>query len=307
MLNMFLIYVIRTRATRFFGAYKYIMIACAVYDTFLSVIDIVCSPTFAATPEMSALLIVNGGFVLPTIWGCLLLMVFVFLLCNSIVIPPCLFVFRYLQICRASYLKLHGQRLCFFLVLPFIFSTSICCMICFAAWPTESDILFFTDIAYDINVEGHNAFLVATLKKQATLYEKLQSHTLLAGTISVISLLMATMAAITFCAHRIAKTVKVDGCVVNRRLNTQLRRLLFAQAALPFLLLHLPFYVSVLGPLFEARTGEASNYFPFLFSWFPALNPLIPLYFVKDFRKFSVSIFKKKTIRGATPTPLRTR
>ncbi|KAK6023321.1 hypothetical protein OSTOST_10896, partial [Ostertagia ostertagi] len=98
-LNIFLIYVIRKKATNLFGGYKHMMIAYAAFDAFFSAVDIICSPTFAATPEMSALLIVNGGLEMPTICGRILLVLFVFLLCTSIVIPACLFVFRYLQIC----------------------------------------------------------------------------------------------------------------------------------------------------------------------------------------------------------------
>ncbi|KAK5986821.1 hypothetical protein GCK32_016864 [Trichostrongylus colubriformis] len=76
------------------------MVACAAFDAFFSAINIVCSPTFAASPELSALLVVNGGIPMSETLARLMLIFFVFLLCNSIVIPPCLFVFRYLQICR---------------------------------------------------------------------------------------------------------------------------------------------------------------------------------------------------------------
>ncbi|EPB77013.1 hypothetical protein ANCCEY_03921 [Ancylostoma ceylanicum] len=70
----------------------------------------------------------------------------------------------------------------------------------------------------------------------------------------------------------------------TRRLHIQLCKALAAQFASPFILLHIPFYISVLAPLFEGRTGEASNYFPFLFAWCPAINPLIAIYFVREYR-----------------------
>uniref|UniRef100_A0A7I4YNQ2 G_PROTEIN_RECEP_F1_2 domain-containing protein n=1 Tax=Haemonchus contortus TaxID=6289 RepID=A0A7I4YNQ2_HAECO len=303
MLNIFLIYVVRKRAARLFGAYKHTMTACAVFDIIFSVVYIICSPTFAATPEKSALLIVNGGFEIPTTWGRSLIVVFVLLLCNSIVIPPCLFVFRYLQICRTSYLEHHLLRYSF--IVPFLISSSICGMICFAAWPTESDIEYFTCIAYDINVEGNFTFLVASLQKDDTSSEKLRSDTLLAGTITVVVLLVVAMVTIILCARRITATVKKNNSIHTRRLDMQLRRTLFAQAASPFLLLHLPFYVSILGPLFEARTGEASNYFPFLFAWCPAINPFLTLCIVTDFRHFVLSLFKRKWLKTPSATVLR--
>ncbi|VDO55375.1 unnamed protein product [Haemonchus placei] len=223
MLNIFLIYVVRKRAARLFGAYKHTMAACAVFDIIFSVVYIICSPTFAATPEKSALLIVNGGFEIPTTWGRSLIVVFVLLLCNSVVIPPCLFVFR------TSFLERHQQLLRYLIIVPFLVSSSICGMICFAAWPTDSDIEYFTCIAYDINVEGNFTFLVASLQKDDTSSEKLRSDTLLAGTITVIVLLVVAMATIILCARRITAKVKKNTSIHTRHLDMQLRKTLFAQ------------------------------------------------------------------------------
>ncbi|KAK6058480.1 hypothetical protein COOONC_03948 [Cooperia oncophora] len=143
--------------------------------------------------------------------------------------------------------------------------------------------------------------------KYSSPYEKLQSCMLFAATVTVIALMITTMAIIIFCAWRITAAVKKNSCVTTRRLDLQLRRTLFAQAASPLLLLHLPFYISVLAPLFDARTGEVSNYFPFLFSWCPVINPLITLYFVKDFRLFVLGIFMRKKIATPPSTTLRTK
>ncbi|RCN46341.1 hypothetical protein ANCCAN_07635 [Ancylostoma caninum] len=99
--NSLLIYVIQKRRSRVIGAYKHMMTACAILDICFSAVYILASPTFAATSEMSALLIVNGGFLpLSVKLDRVLLVLFVLLLCQSLVTPPCLFVFRYLQICR---------------------------------------------------------------------------------------------------------------------------------------------------------------------------------------------------------------
>ncbi|VDM53289.1 unnamed protein product [Angiostrongylus costaricensis] len=97
-LNSFLIYVIRNRPSRVIGSYKQLMVACAGFDICFSAVYI----TFAATPEMSALLIVNGGIEMPTICGRVLLVIFVLLFCQSLIIPPSMFVFRYLQICSST-------------------------------------------------------------------------------------------------------------------------------------------------------------------------------------------------------------
>ncbi|KAK5986822.1 hypothetical protein GCK32_016865 [Trichostrongylus colubriformis] len=102
-------------------------------------------------------------------------------------------------------------------------------MISFAAWPTETDIELYMNFAHDINLRRNNAFLVATLKKTRTFYGVIQSYTLLAATIGIFLLLVASMAAIVFCARRIAVAVRENGCAGTRRLNMQLHKLLFAQ------------------------------------------------------------------------------
>ncbi|XGW26983.1 hypothetical protein V3C99_007511, partial [Haemonchus contortus] len=178
-------------------------------------------------------------------------------------------------------------------------------MICFAAWPTDSDIEYFTSIAYDINVEGNFTFLVASLQKDGSYSEELRSDTLFAGTIAVTVLLVAAMVTIIFCARRITATVKKNASTNTRRLDMQLRKTLFVQAASPFLLLHTPFYISVLGPLLDAQTGESSNYFPFLFAWCPAINPLLTLCIVTDFRQFVISLFKRSWQIAPSTTGLR--
>ncbi|VDO55373.1 unnamed protein product [Haemonchus placei] len=104
--------------------------------------------------------------------------------------------------------------------------------------------------------------------------------------------------------HLIVNSCVIDRPVIELFLAYRKRGLQF-QAASPFLLLHLPFYVSILGPLFEARTGEASNYFPFLFAWCPAINPILTLCIVTDFRQFVVSVLKRKWLKTPSATVLR--
>ncbi|KJH41400.1 7TM chemoreceptor [Dictyocaulus viviparus] len=293
-LNGFLIFVIYKQKSRVLESYKYVMIACAIFDICFSSVYIVASPTFAATTEKSALLIVNGGIDMPTNCGRVLLIIFVFLFCQSIVISPSLFVFRYLQICRKHSTFQSFRRLrCLFLMLSSI-STSVCGMICFAAWPTAMDLKQFTKIAYRINVSRNTTFLVATLQKNDDLFVRIQSTSLFAGIIVVIVLMIFTMSLMIFCSIRIIYALLHTIPANTRHIQVQVCKTLAAQSISPLILLHLPFYISILAPLFEARTGEASNYFPFLFAWCPVVNAVLVLYFVRDYRNFVVWFVKNK-------------
>ncbi|VDO89595.1 unnamed protein product [Heligmosomoides polygyrus] len=145
-----------------------------------------------------------------------------------------------------------------------------------------------------------SADVIEHLQKSGDAFDKAQSITLLIGTLSVIAVLVTSMGVMMFCSRGIFVAV------ANRlaRPGTYICRVpmfLTFQAALPFVFLHLPFYISVVAPLFGARTGEASNYFPFLFAWCPALNPLIAFYFVRDLRTFVLSWFGRNstTLQGS--------
>ncbi|RCN46338.1 hypothetical protein ANCCAN_07632 [Ancylostoma caninum] len=100
-INGVLIFVLYKRSLKAVGAFKYLMIGAAALDASFSLVSIIASPIFMAVDKMNSVLIMKGGFVLPSTIGRVSLALFLFLLCQSIVTPPCLFVFRYLQICRS--------------------------------------------------------------------------------------------------------------------------------------------------------------------------------------------------------------
>ncbi|CAI5449613.1 unnamed protein product [Caenorhabditis angaria] len=64
----------------------------------------------------------------------------------------------------------------------------------------------------------------------------------------------------------------------------QLNIVLLVQFTLPFLTIHIPFYLTFIMPLLNISSTEFSVYLPFLYSWCPALNPIIVLIMVKTIR-----------------------
>ncbi|EPB77011.1 hypothetical protein ANCCEY_03919 [Ancylostoma ceylanicum] len=208
---------------------------------------------------MSSLLIVKGGLEMPMHFRRVTLVLFIVLLCQSIVTPPCLFVFRYLQICKSNFLTNNYGHLKFLLIIPVLMSGTASLMLCYASWPTEFDLKFFKDIAYEINVKRTTDFLVASLE-----------------------------------------AVKKNVSSKLRHLQIEVYRSLIAQFTVPFLLIHLPFYLCVLAPLVRVRTGVVSDYLPFLFAWSPAINPIVVLYFVRDYRRYLLSILWPRKEENST-------
>ncbi|VDP56354.1 unnamed protein product [Heligmosomoides polygyrus] len=178
---------------------------------------------------LSSLLIVKGGIHLPRKWALLLLIIFVFLLCQSIVTPPCLFTFRYLQICRTNFLAYNYRRLRLLLIIPVCVSTSCCAMLCFAAWPTETDRILFDKIAFNINVNWNSTYLVASFHKNITEFDKAQGSTLVAVAVYLILVLVVALTLMVFCTTAIVKAVQKSANEKTRRLQIQLYRTLIAQ------------------------------------------------------------------------------
>ncbi|KAL6737143.1 hypothetical protein Aduo_010813 [Ancylostoma duodenale] len=288
-LNSLLILIICYRSVKVIGVYKYMMIASAVLDILFSAIYIVASPTFAAVKELSSLLIVKGGIPMPMAWARATLVIFMLLLCQSIVTPPCLFVFRYLQICKTIFLTNNYRMLRYLLFIPLIISTSSCALTCFASWPTAFDLVFFDEIAININVQRNTTYLVATLHKEGTVYDAIQSTAMLIGAIYLIAVMICALIIMLYCTRRIVEAARQSCNEKTRRLQMQLYKTLVAQFLIPFVFIHIPFYLSIIAPLFDISTGSFSNYLPFLFAWCPAINPLVILYFVRDYRRYLVA------------------
>ncbi|EYB94662.1 hypothetical protein Y032_0168g160 [Ancylostoma ceylanicum] len=245
--------------------------------------------SFAAVRELASLLIVKGGITMPMAWARATLVIFMLLLCQSIVTPPCLFVFRYLQICKTNFLTNNYRVLRYLLLIPLFISTSSCAVVCFASWPTAFDLAFFDEIAVNINVQRNTTYLVATLQKDGTVYDAIQSTAMLIGAIYLIAIMICALVIMLYCTRRIVEAARQSCNEKTRRLQMQLYKTLVAQFLIPFIFIHIPFYLSIIAPLFDISTGSFSNYLPFLFAWCPAINPLVILYFVRDYRKYLVA------------------
>ncbi|KIH46613.1 7TM chemoreceptor [Ancylostoma duodenale] len=220
-INAVLIFVLYKRSLRAVGAFKYLMITSAALDASFSLVSIIACPIFMAVDMMNSVLIMKGGFVLPSTTGRVSLALFLFLLCQSIVTPPCLFVFRYLQICRPKFLAFHQYRLRFLLLIPLVISATTCALLCFASWPTAFDRDHFESMVKNITEETDQGFLIATLS-----------------------------------------------------------------FSIPFILIHIPFYLCILAPLAHITSGILTTYLPYLFAWYPVINPLIVLCLIGEYRKY---------------------
>ncbi|KAK5973899.1 hypothetical protein GCK32_022204, partial [Trichostrongylus colubriformis] len=113
---------------------------------------------------MSSVLFIKGGFRLPLLYGRCLLVIWIILLCTSIIVPPCLFVFQYIQVCRAQWMTLYGRRSFSLFLIPFGLAWSAASMLIVSAYPNDHDLAYFDDIASHMYMNEPRAYLVACLR-----------------------------------------------------------------------------------------------------------------------------------------------
>ncbi|KAK6044239.1 hypothetical protein COOONC_18256 [Cooperia oncophora] len=113
-------------------------------------------------------------------------------------------------------------------------------MICFAAWPTATDKEMFDGIAAEINVHWNSTYLVASFHRKAfqkyiTGFDRAQSRVMMAAAVSLIIVMVVSLAIMVFCSKSIAEAA-IRGCsdVKTRRIQAQLYRTLVAQNELYF-------------------------------------------------------------------------
>ncbi|KAL6737237.1 hypothetical protein Aduo_010897 [Ancylostoma duodenale] len=280
-----------SRAKSKIGLYKWMMVIATTFDIVFSTLTAFSCPTIAAISQKSSVLFVKGGFMLPYAVGRVVLVAWIVLLCLSLIVSPCLFVFRYIQVCRKQWLSAYGRRVFFVFAIPISLAMSAAAMLIFASYPNADDITEFKDIAFQINLNAYRAFLVACLDPQRD-EEAARAAVLVAACANLMLILVCSLLAMIICSRLMVSAVK-EAVSSQRamRLQQQLQKTLVFQFVIPFVFIHIPFCLCCIAPFLQLETGVLADILPFLFAWSPALNPIVVLYFARDLHFHLRSLF----------------
>ncbi|RCN45977.1 hypothetical protein ANCCAN_08014 [Ancylostoma caninum] len=202
-LNSLLICVARRRTNSVIGPYRYMIIATSIFDLCFSIVSLIASPTVAAVTNESSVLFVKAGLKMPLSFGRFILVCWIYLLCLSIVFPPCNFIFRYIQVCRTHLVDHKSVPKIF--VVPSLLAVLGATQLGFSAWPSPMDILAFESIAFHINTNTSKSFLVASLvpvdEDRNRPLSALKSMVLFVSFFYLTVVLIASIATMIFCSH----------------------------------------------------------------------------------------------------------
>ncbi|CAI2351902.1 unnamed protein product [Caenorhabditis sp. 36 PRJEB53466] len=270
---------------------KRMQIFGCVLRLLFSVSVILSSPTLAYITEAEAVYIVKGGFQLPIHFGEAVLITFVTFVIFSCMGPP----MQFLQVVFILKKSKRSQKEVVFLTsaASFVVSFTGTVLLALGYTPDVSDDKLSTEIVYNLNGKGTTAYLIASLERyDYSLGDWVPDPVSWACTLYILAVLVISTVISVICWLIIKRQIQHGAMSANSvKAQQQLNTVLIVQFTLPFLTIHIPFYVSFLMPLFRVETSHLSIYLPYLFSWCPALGPIVVLIMVESIRE---KVFAKK-------------
>ncbi|CAP30578.1 Protein CBG11376 [Caenorhabditis briggsae] len=211
-----------------------------------------------------------------------------FALCISLLATQ--FYYRYIAVCQPSKLgKLNGWRLCLLFIPSIFFFFSWFFLVFFGMKKTEGKVEYAREIILEVYKEDISEIAFIALQFWDTDSDgsktfRVSDWLSYLGCLSIIGSCFST---ILFCAVKIYFKLKCSQNVMSSKtqeLHSQLLKTLIFQTALPFFTMY-----SVVGtilslPIFEIGVGLIANLCGSGACVYPALEPLIAMYFVKDFK-----------------------
>ncbi|CAL2042740.1 unnamed protein product [Caenorhabditis brenneri] len=292
--NSCLLFLILTRAERLFGSYRHVMAVFAFYSLLYTWIEFIAQPVMHIQQSMFIVML-DGPFQFDIATGnevtCLYCASFA--LCISLLAAQ--FYYRYVAVCKPDSLyRIRDWRL------TLIF---IPCLICFAAWfacvylgmhNTVEKQKFMRDVMLenydaDITQESFIAPLYWTYQENG---ERILRWWDIMGSSGCTFILVLCFSIILFCTFNIYYKLKSAQAIMSaktRELNRQLFITLTFQTLLPFFMMYCPVGTFITLPFFEVEVGQLGNYVGAAAGTYPAIEPLIAIFFIRDFRKTVLS------------------
>ncbi|CAO4376256.1 unnamed protein product [Caenorhabditis nigoni] len=288
--NSCLLFLILTRAERLFGSYRHVMSVFAFYSLLYTWIEFIAQPVMHIKGSMFIVML-DGPFQFSITSGnditCLYCASFA--LCISLLAAQ--FYYRYIAVCKPESLEsIRGWKLSLIFV-P--------CLICFVAWfacvyygmhNTVEKQKFMRDVMlenYEVDIT-QEAFIGSYYWGYDEDGNRIWRFRDIIGSSGCTCILIICFSTILFCALNIYFKLKSAQAIMSaktRELNRQLFITLTFQTLLPFFMMYCPVGTFITLPFFEIEVGQLGNYVGAAAGTYPAIEPLIAIFCIKDFRR----------------------
>ncbi|CAP21593.1 Protein CBR-STR-124, partial [Caenorhabditis briggsae] len=306
LINALLLYLLCFQASNNFGRYRILMIVFSIFAMIYSLIEVVTFPVMMCKGR-SLCVCSNGPFTLYRSIGVPLLSIYCgsFGMCISLLALH--FFYRYIAICKPEKLYyFEGKQ---------IISTLSPCFIIFVIWSllvyffmdvTEEKERIYHDVLFrSYNVDSHKVSFISMLYKSPATETSPEHWNFdqLVPFFGCCFIMDSCFFAIIYYGSKAFLQMKSCGTEMSKKtkeLNRQLFLTLGIQTLLPLITMYVPVGCFIILPIFGVELGVEANKTGAFLGIYPALDPLIAILLIKDFRNYVFC--QKRTLAKVSTT-----
>ncbi|EGT32119.1 hypothetical protein CAEBREN_14674 [Caenorhabditis brenneri] len=301
--NAMLLFLVLTRAEKLFGSFRNVMAAFSAYSLGYTWIEVLAEPVMHIKGSMF-IVMMDGPIKLDVAAGNVLAALYCgsSALCISLLTAQ--FYYRYVAVCKPEFLeKIKGWKLSL-LFIP--------CIFCFVGWfslvhygmhNTQEKQDFMRDVMLEnYGVEISNESFIGPMYY---LYDNTGKCTWrwldIMASVLCTCILSTGLSLIAFCIIKIYSKLKSAEVIMSAK-TRELNRQLFVtlsfqvhfhrptlliedfQTIVPLVMMYGPVGAFITLPYFEVEVGLLGNYVGASAGVYPAIEPMIAIFFIKDFR-----------------------
>ncbi|ULT90732.1 hypothetical protein L3Y34_008802 [Caenorhabditis briggsae] len=305
--NLTLIHLILTRTKNNFGSYKYLMLWFACFSLWYSIIDILTQPAMHSY--------LNSYIVFCASWfkyDPVLAPIIITSYCTSygltLVLLAIHFIYRYIAMIRPN--QIHWFKYPHALIWPIIFSVVAVfwwCNVYFLLSSNPTFDAYLNETIYEnyeerierLSYIGPLYFIVG---EQGDIQIQWKSCL---GMINVYCIAITTLVTIMCLGYSVYKKMQSVNDLVaekTRALQKQLFHALVLQTIVPIIFMYSPTTVLFICPIIGVELGVIANMTSICLALYPALDPLVVMYFIRDYRTY---LMKKLNLTRSVSTTTR--
>ncbi|CAO4373265.1 unnamed protein product [Caenorhabditis nigoni] len=189
-------------------------------------------------------------------------------------------------------------------IIPAFISLASLALIIFGYIPPSYKIRISSLVEAVLEEEGDTPFLIITVRFTYDSTKTGNNFQVLSQicTFFILTIMFSSIFTVIWCTVYIQKQMKIRfmASSASQKSQEQLNKALLLQFILPFITIHIPFYIVVVFPFFGIAWRTFADRIFFLFCWCPAMNPIFVMLLVKKIRNELFTCERKKTSQAQT-------
>ncbi|EFP10232.1 hypothetical protein CRE_24114 [Caenorhabditis remanei] len=316
LINVVLLYLLFFRASSSFGRYRVLMIVFSMFAMVYSLIEVLTFPVMFCKGR-SLCIASDGPFSSYRPIGVPLVSLYCgsFGMCISLLALH--FFYRYIAVCKPDKLYyFEGKRIIYTLIpcytILVIWTSNVYFLMSIDA---EKEAIYHDVLLENYNIDSYKASFISMLYKSpaSDLTPEHWNFSQLVPFFICCVILNSCLFAIFYYGSKALKQMNNCGAHMSKKtkeLNRQLCLTLGMQTLLPLFTMYLPAGCFIILPIFGIELGAEANKTGAFIGVYPALDPLIAILLIKEFRSFifcqKKSLAKVSTTTGRVDKPAST-